>query len=216
MGKRQKSKGTLPRFSAIYEWEMELPAYRHLSVYGRALLLEFRIIYNLKNNGKICMSVRRAAELLGCGKNKAEKVLAELQDKGWIVLTSKGSFSQKTDKTASTWRITNQPVGLGVDVPATKEYTRWLPPKIQNTVPSGGTACPSTGDRGTKSGPSTGDRTPPNCPSTGDRDTSKTPLHGTSEGDTCISTTGGRRKRACPVNTKSKIQTIANTNNGRN
>lgn len=122
-----KSKKGGARFIAIYYWELELAAYKHLSNNSRALLIEFRKLYNGSNNGKIAMSVRQAASSLNVCKDTASKALTELQKKGWIVLTEKGSFNQKTNKTASLWRITNQPIGLGVDVPATKEYAQWRP-----------------------------------------------------------------------------------------
>ena len=57
---------------------MKLPAYRLLSCYGRALLLEFRIAYNSYNNGDIVISVRQAARLLGCDKDTAHKAIQEL------------------------------------------------------------------------------------------------------------------------------------------
>ncbi len=189
---RRKQKYNGPLFVALYHWEMELPAYRCLSTYGRALLLEFRRLYNTHNNGKIVMSVRQAARLLNCNKDTAAKVLRELEDKGWIRQTSKGNFSRKTNKTASTWRITNQPVGLGLDVPKTKEYARWQSgDEIQNTVPRNRTACPTTSDRERKSGPTTSDRTPPNCPTTSDRKDPDTPSNGPTKPDTYISTIRG-------------------------
>ncbi len=115
------------RFVSIYHWEMDLPAYRHLSTYGRALLMEFRKAYNGQNNGEIVMSVRQAAKLINCDKKTAAKKIKELEGKGWIRNVTEGSFSQKTNKTASTWRITNQPIGRGVDTPETKEYASWTP-----------------------------------------------------------------------------------------
>ncbi len=123
--RKRKFKG--PLFVALYQWEMDCQAYRHLSVYGRALLMEFRKVYNGHNNGKIVMSVRQAAKLINCNKNTAAKTIKELEGKGWIRQSTKGSFSQKTDKTASTWRITNKPIGMGVDTPETKEYASWTP-----------------------------------------------------------------------------------------
>ncbi len=115
-----------PRFVQLYHWEMDCPAYRALSCYGRALLLELRKRYDSTNNGKITMAVREAAALLGCHRNTAAKLFQELANKGWIRATQKGSFGCKI-KLATTWRITNQPIGLGLDTPATKEYARWKP-----------------------------------------------------------------------------------------
>ena len=112
---------------------MDTPAYRHLSVYGRALLIEFRRKYNPRNNGDIAMSGLDAAQLLGCHKDTAFKALRELEEKGWIREEQKGSFHWKTNaggrkyRPATTYRITNQPVDLGVVTPATKEYMKWKP-----------------------------------------------------------------------------------------
>ncbi len=128
-----KPKSTGPKFSAIYLWEMDTPAYRCMSAWGRSLLIEFRGKYNTHNNGEIAMSVLDAARLLGCHKDTAFKALRELEEKGWIREEQKGSFHWKTDATgrkfrpATTYRITNQPVGLGVDIKATKEYMKWRP-----------------------------------------------------------------------------------------
>ncbi len=115
-----------PRFARLYHWEMDCPAYWALSCYARALLLEVRKRYNSANNGQISMAVREAAGLLNCHRDTAAKALQELQDKGWICATQKGNFDWKT-KVATKWRITNEPIGLGIDTPATKEYMRWKP-----------------------------------------------------------------------------------------
>ena len=125
MSKRKSYKGQ--RFIQIFDFELDCPAYRHLSAYGRALLIEFRRLYYPGKNGKISMSVRYAAKCLNCNKDTAAKYIRELEDKGWIRLTDKGSFNHKTDKTASLWRITNQSVGLGVQTPPTKDYMKWRP-----------------------------------------------------------------------------------------
>ena len=128
-----KPKSSGPRFAAIYFWEMDIPAYRCLSSYGRALLLEFRRKYHGSNNGELAMSALDAARLLGCCKDTAFKTLKELVDKGWTRPNQIGSFHWETDasgrkfRPATTFRITNQPIGLGVDTPATKEYMKWRP-----------------------------------------------------------------------------------------
>ncbi len=128
---RTKSSG--PRFAAIYLREMDTPAYRRMSAWGRSLLLEYRRKYNGSNNGEIAMSVRQAARLLNCCLDTAAKAQGELEEKGWVREAQKGSFHWKEDasgrkhRPATTWRITNQPVGLGTDTKATKEYMKWRP-----------------------------------------------------------------------------------------
>ena len=121
-----KRTGNVLRFIQLFYWEMDCAAYRALSCYARALLLEIRKRYDRTNNGKISMAVREAAALLNCHKDTAAKALLELQEKGWICATQKGRFDWKT-KMATTWRITNEPINLGLDTPATKEYASWKP-----------------------------------------------------------------------------------------
>ncbi len=127
------AKGYKPKWVQIHFWEMELPAYRLMSPYGRALVVEFRKKFNGSNNGEIAMAVREAARLLGCHKDTAAKALREVEDKGWIRPMKKGSFHMKSDagsrkfRAATTWRLTNQPIGRGVETPATKEYVKWRP-----------------------------------------------------------------------------------------
>jgi DNA-binding transcriptional MocR family regulator len=151
---RRRKKYSGPRFIQFYDWELGCPAYRHLSVYGRALLIEFRIAYNGYNNGEIVMSVRQGAKLIGCNKDTAAKAIKELEEKGWIRLMEKGRFDQKTNKTASLWRITNQPIGMGVDTPETKEYMSWRPPeKIKTRSHETGPAVPGDGTVGRETGP---------------------------------------------------------------
>ncbi len=127
------AKGWKPKWVQIHFWELDLPAYLHLSTGARALLIEFRRKFNGSNNGDIAMSVREAARLLGCHKDTAVKALREVEEKGWIRPMEKGSFHMKSEaggrkfRAATTWRLTNHPISLGVDTPATKEYIKWRP-----------------------------------------------------------------------------------------
>ena len=152
MTKRRRPKGTPPRFVLVYEWEMDLPAWQEMSVYGRCAVLELRRKYNGHNNGGIVLSVRELARLINCHKDTANKALREVQEKGWAVPVQKGCFSQKTNKTATIWRITNQAVGLGVEIDETKEYARWRPEK-QNAVPTDRTTRAVSSHRVSENGP---------------------------------------------------------------
>ena len=130
--RNRTSKGFLT-WVPMYRWEMDLDAYRFMSVYGRSLLMEVRRKFNGSNNGEIAMSAREAASLLCCDKDTAHKYLRELEEKGWIREAQKGSFDRKTDekgrkfRAATTWRLTSEPIGLGTVTPATKEYMKWRP-----------------------------------------------------------------------------------------
>ena len=157
MSKKRKFVDESMRFAALFAWEMDTQAYRLMSVYGRSLLLEMRRLYNGSNNAKIGMSVRQAGELLGCTKDTAAKALKELEAKGWMRPVTRGDFNWKARK-ATTWRLTNQPVGLGIDTPATKEYTRWRPDEKQNTVLPRRTNGPTSPDHPENPGPTSLDR----------------------------------------------------------
>src|SRR3954452_9594469 len=99
-------------------------AYDSLSCYGRALLVELYALYNGRNNGELHMSVRKAQEHLRVGRKAAERALRELQDRGFIAVVQKGSFTCKV-QLATTWRLTEHEFE---GRPATKDFTRWTPP----------------------------------------------------------------------------------------
>ncbi len=167
MGRKRPKGHRGPRFAALYDWEMSLPAYQFLTVYGRALLMEFRIAFNGGNNGTIGMSVRHAAALLGCSKNRAEKAIQELLEKGWIVRTERSGFHRKIERKPSLYRITDRPIGLGVDVPETKEFAAWRPPNYdpkKNSVPPRGPVRPFQRGQIWNRGPFPRDHEAPTCP----------------------------------------------------
>ncbi|MCH9051187.1 MAG: hypothetical protein IIA72_08890 [Proteobacteria bacterium] len=109
----------------LYWWLLDSAAYRHLSCYGRALLIEFIYRHTGGNNGSVIMSVREAADRLGVAFNTALKALAELQDKGFIRMAKAGSFSLKR-RHATEWTLTMFAVG---DIKPTKDFMNWNPPE---------------------------------------------------------------------------------------
>jgi GNAT superfamily N-acetyltransferase len=105
---------------------------RSLGNDARALLVELKALYNGRNNGELHMSVRETQQRLGVGRKLAEKALAELQDRGFIAVVQKGSFSCKV-RFATTWRLTEHE---HEGQPATKDFMRWASPAAaaKNTV----------------------------------------------------------------------------------
>lgn len=107
----------------IYRWERECDAYGSLSCTARALLVEFRLLYNGRNN-RIPMSVREAAKRLGVSTRPASSALGELLDRGFIRLLRRGSFHTKV-RLASEYALTSEPINAGNGATAPKDYMRW-------------------------------------------------------------------------------------------
>lgn len=107
----------------LHEWMLASPAYRSLSCHARCLLTELKRLYNGDNNGRLHLSVRKAAELLGASKDTSQKAFRELQCRGFIRARQVGTFGWKQGK-ATTWILEEFPVD---DQLPTKSFMRWRP-----------------------------------------------------------------------------------------
>ena len=107
----------------IYRWMLTSPAYRSLSCHARCLLVELGLRYNGDNNGDVSMSVREAAKLLGCAINTTRLAFSQLEDRGFIRLSEKGTFRLKS-RHSTTWELTEWPRDGKL---ATKDFMRWKP-----------------------------------------------------------------------------------------
>jgi hypothetical protein len=81
--------------------------------------------YNGFNNGEIGLSIRGAARECRISKSTAGRALKELQEKGFLRLTTPASFSYKL-RHAPEWAMTEYSAG---STPATKELARWQAPQ---------------------------------------------------------------------------------------
>ncbi len=95
----------------LYAHLLDCPAYRSMSCYGRATLIELMYRHDGLNNGRIPLSVREAAERLGVCINTAAKALREIEVKGFAKPTKAGSFSWKT-RHATEWALATEPILL--------------------------------------------------------------------------------------------------------
>ncbi len=147
--KGRSNKG--PRHVRLYHWFLQTPAWKSLSGNQRAIYVDMAERYAGvgSNNGRIPYSVRDAAEGLRIGKSTAARDIGILQERGFIVPTTKGAFSLKV-RHATEWRLTEFPCDVTHQM-ATKEFTRWAP-KIQNAVPPQNGTVPVAGLIGTCSG----------------------------------------------------------------
>jgi len=123
-----RSKDDCRKFVRVRDWEFQSPAYRLLSGNARALLNEFKFLYNGSNNGMLFMSWRDAALAIGVSSPRtAAKAIQELIDKRFIRVRTRGSFSNKTGQ-AATYILTEFEYG-GKE--GTKDFMRYVPTEIE-------------------------------------------------------------------------------------
>ena len=109
-------------------------AWRGLSGPAVKVWLELRARYNGGNNGRLTLSLREAAELLGMGKTTAQRAFAELQAAGFLSLEKEGCWYGRK---AHEWRCTDIPMGRDS---STRDWqhrkaSASSPEKKQNAVP---------------------------------------------------------------------------------
>ena len=111
------------QFIALSYPMLRSPAWRSLS--GRAIKvwLELRSRYDGRNNGQLSLSQDEGARLLGIGKATVARSFAELEAKGFLVLTKRGVwFGRRASEYATTDRSMN-------GHPATQNWKQWQPKK---------------------------------------------------------------------------------------
>src|SRR5690348_12774141 len=133
---RHRTKHSHPpgeRYVALYRYVLETAAFRALSGNACKLLVLVAIRHDGHNNGRISFSVREAAEQVGCAINTAARLFSELQDKGFLELNERGSFTRK-NRHASTWRVTFFPSrdDHGSPQRGDRPFTRWMPATNSN------------------------------------------------------------------------------------
>ena len=127
-------------------------AWRSLSGPAAKVWLEVRCRFYGSNNGKLFLSLDEAARLLHMGKTTAQRAFAELQEKGFLVMTRQGDWYGRK---ATLWRVTDRSCD---GHPATHDWKHWRAPKKQSlgieAGPSSSLTVPLQ-DRSTKSCPAT-------------------------------------------------------------
>jgi hypothetical protein len=124
MSAKGKGRDRQERYVKLRYWLLNSQAWNSMSGNARALYVELAQRYNGSNNGRIPYSVREAMMALGVSKGQAKYLFDMLLDRGFIISTSKGAFSLKTERNATEWRLTEN----ASDYPpayATKDFMRW-------------------------------------------------------------------------------------------
>jgi len=119
------------------------------------LALKRKHFVNPNNNGRIFLSQRDAAEMLGFRINSVARYFRELQHYGFIVQTSPGGLGVHGHGRAPHWRLTEMGVRDGALDPPTREFIRWdgtvftdrrpLAKKQKPGPKTGTTSVPKTG-----------------------------------------------------------------------
>lgn len=115
-----------PKHVRIYASITKTEAWKHLSGNSVKVLLALCERDNGSRNGAISFSVREAAEGCGLSIPTAKRCLEELQEKGFIRCTQKGSFSRKVLH-ASLWRVTWVAWPGGRPAAPTRDFEKWAP-----------------------------------------------------------------------------------------
>ncbi|MBB6190566.1 hypothetical protein FHS51_000779 [Sphingobium wenxiniae] len=128
------------------------PAYRDLSLWARAILVELVARMNGYNNGHIALSVAEICTALSnSSRSRAAKAIAELMEHGFIDVTHEAMWKERKAREYRLTFVTTAYPPFG----ATNDYRNWEPRK-QN---SGNGVLPET--------PSTGNGVLPDAVSTG-------------------------------------------------
>jgi hypothetical protein len=131
MPKRDKRKGRRANATGRNETEQYLPisyamaqspAWRSLSGAALKVWVELRCRFNGRNNGQLSLSWDEAARLLGLGKGTVGHAFAELQEKGFIVMTKRGQWYGRL---ATTWAVTDK--SYQGHAPS-RAWNHWKPP----------------------------------------------------------------------------------------
>ena len=121
---RRRDKGRLAPFVPLLKETIATPAWRAMSPSARCVYIALKQRYssNFKNNGRIYLSVRKAAKEVGVNKDTAARCFREIQHYGFGVITSGACLGVDGKGKAPHWRLTE--VGYMAD-PPTRDFLRW-------------------------------------------------------------------------------------------
>ncbi len=103
-------------------------AFRSLSGSALKVWVELRSRFNGMNNGDLSVSMDEASRLLGIGKATVKRAFEELEAKGFIKMTKKGSWYGRM---ATNWAVTDR--SLKGERP-TNDWKNWRPPQPKKQI----------------------------------------------------------------------------------
>jgi hypothetical protein len=119
-----RDKGRLAPFVPLLKDTLATPAWRAMSHGARSLYVALKARYNqqARNNGRLYLSQRKAAEEIGSDVHQVRHWFRELQHYGFIIRTAPGYLGVNGKGQAPRWRLTE--LGFMVE-PPTRDFTRW-------------------------------------------------------------------------------------------
>jgi hypothetical protein len=146
--KRNKDKGRMPPFVAIYRHTIKSPAWKALSVGARSTFLQLKSNYNTNAQNAVFLSARDAAKEFDVSKNTAGKWLHELEHYGFIVMVQGAHLGATGKGKAARYRLTD--CHYAGQAPS-YDFQDWDgvlfdDAKKQKPVPKTGTPCPKNLD----------------------------------------------------------------------
>lgn len=109
MGRDKRNEARVEHFAPMIRNTMSTPAWRALSPSAQALYPWHKLEWRgprANNNGRIVLSVRQAAEFMGCGVNTAARAFHDLQAKGFLVVKRQAQLGVKGQATAPEFELT--------------------------------------------------------------------------------------------------------------
>ncbi len=134
MGKvdhKGRSTGATSPFVQVLKSTLQEPAWLALPYGARCTYITLKSYFTGTNNGRLFLSVRKAAEDLGASPTSTERWFRDLIAHGFIVPTGGGFLGTEGKGTATYWCLTE--LGHNGEQP-TRDYKDW--PDLKNKSPS--------------------------------------------------------------------------------
>ena len=160
MARRPNRTGRDPsdHFTQLFRRTLETPAWAALSTTAQAIYPFLKLEWHgprANNNGRIQLSVRQAAAMIGIGINAAARGFHDLQAKGFIVVKTLGALGIEGEARGPSFEITELPLPGAIRPVGRRLYEHWrmgqdLPVAMHNVNnPNGknGRKIPSSNQR---------------------------------------------------------------------
>jgi hypothetical protein len=128
MGRDKRNEVRTEHFTKMVRPTMQTDAWRALSTTAQALYPWLKFEWHgpkANNNGKLRLSVRQAAECLGCNPKTAARAFHDLQAKGFIVQTEAACLGINGEAKSPAYEITE--IALPTEKSGRCLYKSWHP-----------------------------------------------------------------------------------------